>query len=143
MFVDLQDGSINYIAMFQEFPRETNLSCHVLPSTRRRRRRLKTSSSSETLRKGEWPSSIDRLVVLGTMDSNSTKKRCTVLSGWCSTLTLLLMCSSSNMENCHPLLIRSSLSTAQLYIYIIYIYISYEALSKYITLPVSMCPVKN
>ncbi len=34
--------------------------------------------------------------------------------GWCSTLTLLLICSSSSRENCHPLLICSSISTAQL-----------------------------
>ena len=34
-------------------------------------------------------------------------------SGWCSTLTLLLICSSFSRENCHPLLICSSLSTAQ------------------------------
>ncbi len=34
-------------------------------------------------------------------------------AGWCSTLTLLLICSSFSRENCHPLLICSSLSTAQ------------------------------
>ena len=36
------------------------------------------------------------------------------LTGWCSTLTLLLICSSFSRESDHPLLICSSLSTAQL-----------------------------
>ena len=36
-----------------------------------------------------------------------------ILSGWCSTPTLLLICSSFNRENGHPLLICSSLSVAQ------------------------------
>ena len=36
------------------------------------------------------------------------------LSGWCSTPTLLLICSSFSRENCHFFLICSSLSTAQL-----------------------------
>ena len=35
------------------------------------------------------------------------------ITGWCSTLTLLLICSSISIENCHPLLIWSSLSIAQ------------------------------
>ena len=49
------------------------------------------------------------------------------LSGWwCSTLTLLLICSSFSREYGHPLLICSSLSTAQLYRYI-YIYIQKTA----------------
>ncbi len=34
-------------------------------------------------------------------------------TGWCSTPTLLLICSSFNRENCHPSLICSSLSTAK------------------------------
>ena len=34
-------------------------------------------------------------------------------SGWCSTPTVLLICSSFSRENGHPLLICSSLSTAQ------------------------------
>ena len=34
-------------------------------------------------------------------------------TGWCSTPTLLLICSSFSRENGHPLLICSSLSTAQ------------------------------
>ena len=34
-------------------------------------------------------------------------------TGWCSTPPLLLICSSFSRENCHPLLICSSLSTAQ------------------------------
>ncbi len=34
-------------------------------------------------------------------------------TGWCSTLTLLLICSSFSRENGYPLLICSSLSTAQ------------------------------
>ena len=34
-------------------------------------------------------------------------------SGWCSTLTLLLICSSFSRENGHLLLICSSISTAQ------------------------------
>ena len=34
-------------------------------------------------------------------------------SGWCSTPTLLLICSSFSRENGHPLLICSSLSTVQ------------------------------
>ena len=36
-------------------------------------------------------------------------------SGWCSTPTLLLICSSFSRENGHPLLICSSLSTAQIF----------------------------
>ncbi len=36
------------------------------------------------------------------------------LPGWCSTPTLLLICSSFSRENGHPLLICSSLSTGQL-----------------------------
>ena len=40
----------------------------------------------------------------------------TCLSGWCSTPTLLLICSSFSRENGYPFLICSSLSTAQLYI---------------------------
>ena len=36
------------------------------------------------------------------------------LTGWCSTPTLLLICSSFSRENGHSLLICSSLSTAQL-----------------------------
>ena len=36
------------------------------------------------------------------------------LTGWCSTLTLLLICSSFSRGYDHPLLICSSLSTAQL-----------------------------
>ncbi len=36
------------------------------------------------------------------------------LTGWCSTLSLLLICSSFSGENGHPLLICSSLSTTQL-----------------------------
>ena len=39
------------------------------------------------------------------------------LTGWCSTPTQLLICSSFNRENGHPLLICSSLSTAQLKIW--------------------------
>ena len=35
-------------------------------------------------------------------------------TGWCSTPTQLLICSSFNRENGHPLLICSSLSTAQI-----------------------------
>ena len=35
------------------------------------------------------------------------------VTGWCSTPTLLLICSSFSRENGHPLLICSSLSTAQ------------------------------
>ena len=35
------------------------------------------------------------------------------LAGWCSTPTQLLICSSFNRENGHPLLICLSLSTAQ------------------------------
>ena len=38
-----------------------------------------------------------------------------ILPGWCSTLTLLLICSSFSRENDHPLLICSSLSTSQLH----------------------------
>ena len=38
-----------------------------------------------------------------------------ILSGWCSTPTLLLICSSLSRENGYPLLIFSSLSTAQLW----------------------------
>ena len=34
-------------------------------------------------------------------------------AGWCSTLTVLLICSSFSREYGHPLLICSSLSTAQ------------------------------
>ena len=37
-----------------------------------------------------------------------------ILAGWCSTPTLLLICSSIRWENGHPVLICSSLSTAQL-----------------------------
>ena len=36
------------------------------------------------------------------------------ITGWCSTPTQLLICSSFNRENGHPLLICSSLSTAQI-----------------------------
>ena len=36
-----------------------------------------------------------------------------MIPGWCSTPTQLLICSSFNRENGHPLLICSSLSTAQ------------------------------
>ena len=36
-----------------------------------------------------------------------------LVPGWCSTPTQLLICSSFNRENGHPLLICSSLSTAQ------------------------------
>ena len=38
-------------------------------------------------------------------------------TGWCSTPTLLLICSSFSRENGHPLLIYSSLSTAQSRVY--------------------------
>ena len=38
-----------------------------------------------------------------------------MLPGWCSTPTLLLVCSSFSRENCHSLLICSSLSTCQLH----------------------------
>ena len=41
-------------------------------------------------------------------------KSLTILTGWCSTPTQLLICSSFNRENGHPLFICSSLSTAQL-----------------------------
>ncbi len=37
-----------------------------------------------------------------------------ILTGWCLTPTLLLICSSFSRENGYPLLICSSLSTAQL-----------------------------
>ena len=37
-----------------------------------------------------------------------------MLTGWCSTPTLLLICSSFSKENGYPFLICSSLSTAQL-----------------------------
>ena len=37
------------------------------------------------------------------------------VSGWCSTPTLLLICSSFSTENGHPLLICSSLSTTQVF----------------------------
>ena len=36
------------------------------------------------------------------------------ITGWCSTPTLLLICSSFSRENCHQFLICSSLSTAQI-----------------------------
>ncbi len=36
------------------------------------------------------------------------------ITGWCLTPTLLLICSSFSRENCHLLLICSSLSTAQI-----------------------------
>ena len=38
------------------------------------------------------------------------------IPGWCSTPTLLLICSSFSMENGHSLLICSSLSTAQIHL---------------------------
>ena len=38
-----------------------------------------------------------------------------IFSGWCSTLTLLLICSSFSRENVHLLLICSSLSTTQIF----------------------------
>ena len=43
-----------------------------------------------------------------------------IYTGWCSTPNQLLICSSFSRENGHPLLICSSLSTAQY----IYIYVS-------------------
>ena len=43
-----------------------------------------------------------------------SRSGCNCLTGWCSTLTLLLICSSFSRENGHPLLIYSSLSTSQI-----------------------------
>ncbi len=40
---------------------------------------------------------------------------CSILSGWCSTPTLLLICSSFSRENDYLLLICSSLSTSQFF----------------------------
>ena len=41
---------------------------------------------------------------------------CLRFSGWCSTPTQVLICSSFNRENGHPLLICSSLSRAQFFL---------------------------
>ena len=46
--------------------------------------------------------------------SRNLPEKCMYLSGWCSTPTQLFICSSFSRENGHPLLICSSLSTAQL-----------------------------
>ena len=64
-----------------------------------------------------WPSRCQlgdlkkKNIVFGTQQSDSSKDLC--FSGWCSTPTLLLICSSFRRENGHPLLICSSLSTVQ------------------------------
>ena len=67
---------------------------------------------------GPPPSSKKRIVL-----SLSRKRKTTLvgstfgrlmMTGWCSTPTLLLICSSFSRENGYPLLVCSSLSTAQM-----------------------------
>ena len=52
------------------------------------------------------------------------------VAGWCSTLTMLLICSSFRRENGYPLLICSSLSTAQVGKYTPYMDPSWEMQEK-------------
>ena len=63
-----------------------------------------------------WTMMGTMLLLLDPSDSNKGQVGLLGLSGWCSTPSLLLICSSFSRENGHPLLVCSSLSTAQLWI---------------------------